>query len=233
MARTSTTSVEVLADPAGACGELLTAAAEAGGQLVLAGGSTPRSAYERAAREPAVWPGATVWFGDERCVPPTDVRSNYRMVQAALLCRLDADSRPSVQRVRAELGAHDAAADYEQRLRSAGPPRFDLVLLGVGTDGHTASLFPDDDALEEHERLVVGVERPGRPPLVPRVTLTLAALTAARRVVFLVTGAEKAGAVAAAFGPSSRPDPHVPASMVAAAGAEVVVLLDAAAASRL
>jgi 6-phosphogluconolactonase len=180
-----------------------------------------------------VWPGATVWFGDERCVPPKDVRSNYRAVQSALLCRLDADSWPDVQRIRGELGVHDAVVDYERRLRSAGPPRFDLVLLGVGTDGHTASLFPDQDALEERERLVVGVERPGRPPFVPRVTLTLAALTAARRVVFLVTGAEKAGAVAAAFGPAARPDRHVPASMVAAAGGEVIVLLDVAAASRL
>ena len=159
--------------------------------------------------------------------------SNYRMIQSALLARLDPSSWPDVRRIRGELGVDDAVRDYERQLREAGPPRFDLVLLGVGTDGHTASLFPDQDALNERERLVVGVERPRRSPFVPRVTLTIPALTSAKRVVFLVTGAEKAGAVAAAFGPAARPDPHVPASMVVDAAAEVVVLLDAAAASRL
>ena len=229
----SATHLEVLADPAGACAGLLIAAAASGGELVLAGGRTPGTAYAQAAREPAAWSRARVWFGDERCVSPKDVRSNYRMIESALLARLHPSSWPEVRRIRGELGIDDAVHDYERQLRDAGPPRFDLVLLGVGTDGHTASLFPDQDALDERERLVVGVERPGRPPLVPRVTLTPPALTSAKLVVFLVTGAEKAGAVAAAFGPAARPDPHVPASMVADAAGEVVVLLDAAAASRL
>lgn len=146
--------------------------------------------------------------------------------------QLDPSLWPDVRRIRAELGVDDAVHDYERQLRDAGPPRFDLVLLGVGTDGHTASLFPDEDALSERERLMVGIERPARPPFVPRVTLAIPALTPAKRIVFLVTGVEKAGAVAAAFGPAARPDPHVPASMVLDA-AEVVVLLDAAAAARL
>ena len=125
---------------------------------------------------------------------PKDVRANYRTVHATLLAQLDPSSWPDVRRIRAELGIDDAVHDYERQLRDAGPPRFDLVLLGVGTDGHTASLFPDEDALSERERLVVSIERPPRPPFVPRVTLTIAALTSAKRVVFPVTGAEKAAA---------------------------------------
>ena len=229
----SATRLEVLADPVGACAGLLIATAGSGGELVLAGGRTPGPAYVQAARESAAWRRATVWFGDERCVSPKDVRAELPDDSATLLARLDPSSWPDVRRIRGELGVDDAVRDYERQLRDAGPPRFDLVLLGVGTDGHTASLFPDQDALNERERLVVGVERPGRSPFVPRVTLTIPALTSAKRVVFLVTGAEKAGAVAAAFGPAARPDPHVPASMVVDAAAEVVVLLDAAAASRL
>jgi 6-phosphogluconolactonase len=229
----ATAAVEVLPVPATECARLLTAAASAGGQLVLAGGRTPRPAYEQAARDPAAWRGASVWFGDERCVPPKDQRSNYRMVQSALLNRLDAACWPDVQRIRAERGPCEAADDYERRLRDAGPGRFDLVLLGLGPDGHTASLFPDQDALHERERLVVSVEHPAQAPFVPRVTLTLPALASTRRALFLVTGAEKADAVAAAFGPHARPDPHVPASMLPPLVGDVVVLLDGAAASRL
>ena len=105
-----------------------------------------------------------------------------------------------MHRIRGSSGPREAADEYERRLRGAGPPRFDLVLLGLGADGHTASLFPGQESLHERERLAVGIERSGQPPFVPRVSLTLPALSLSRRVVFLVTGAEKAGAVAAAFG---------------------------------
>ena len=91
-----------------------------------------------------------------------------------------------------------------------GSPRFDLVLLGIGPDGHCASLFPDQASLSERSRLVVGVEEAGFEPFVPRVSMTLPALTRARQVVFLATGESKAGPVAAAFGPAAKPDPHVP-----------------------
>ncbi|HEY1593740.1 MAG TPA: 6-phosphogluconolactonase [Solirubrobacteraceae bacterium] len=227
------TALRVLPDPAAVCAELLLAAASAGGRLVLAGGTTPRPAYERAAADPVKWRTATVWFSDERCVSPKDARSNYRMVQTALLSRLHGGARPDVHRIRGELGPRAAADEYERRLQGARPPRFDLVLLGLGADGHTASLFPGQESLLERERLAVGIERPGQPPLVPRVSLTLPALASTARVVFLVTGAEKADAVAAAFGAGACPDLRVPASMLAPLVGEVLVLLDAAAASRL
>ena len=227
------TTLRVLPDPAATCAELLLAAASAGGQLVLAGGTTPRPAYERAALDPVKWRTATVWFSDERCVSPKDARSNYRMVRTALLSRLHGGACPDVHRIQGELGPREAADEYERWLRGAGPPRFDLVLLGLGADGHTASLFPGQESLHERERLAVGIKRSAQPPFVPRVSLTLPALSLSRRLVFLVTGAEKAGAVAAAFGASAQPDPRVPASMLAPRVGEVLVLLDAAAAARL
>jgi len=221
--------LRVVADPATVCAELLIDVAAAGGQIVLAGGSTPRAAYELAARAGTHWSGATVWFGDERCVSPDDERSNYAMAKAALLDPLG-DAGPTVKRIRGELGSTEAAAEYERELQAAGTPRFDLLLLGLGPDGHMASLFPDQEALAERSRLVVGVERPGREPIVPRVTLTLPTLAAAHQIVFLVTGAEKADAVAAAFGPGAEPDPHVPASLLPPLAETVTVLLDPAAA---
>jgi 6-phosphogluconolactonase len=227
------TTLRVLPDPAATCADLLVAAAGAGGQLVLAGGATPRPAYERAAVDPTRWRTANVWFSDERCVSPDDARSNYRMVQTTLLSRLHGGACPDVHRIRGELGPREAADDYERWLQGAVPPRFDLVLLGLGADGHTASLFPSQESLFECERLAVGVERPGQPPYVPRVSLTPPALASTCQLVFLVTGAEKAEAVAAAFGAGARPDPRVPASMLPPLAGEVVVLLDAAAASRL
>ena len=115
----------------------------------------------------------------------------------------------------------------------AGTPRFELVLLGLGPDGHTASLFPDQPMVQERSRLVVGVPEAGLAPFVPRVSLTLTALARTRQIVFLTEGAAKADAVLAAFGPEAEPDPHVPASLVPALGDEVKVLLDPAAAARL
>lgn len=223
--------LRVVEDPAATCAELLVDVAIAGGQIVLAGGSTPRAAYQRAASAGGSWSRATVWFGDERCVPPGDERSNYGMARAALLDPLG-DDGPAVRRIRGELGPTPAAAAYEQELRAAGPPSFDLLLLGLGPDGHTASLFPDQEALSERSKLVLSVEKPGLEPMVPRVTLTLPALASGRLIVFLVTGTEKADAVAAAFGPDAKPDPHVPASLLPPLADTVTVLLDAEAAAR-
>jgi 6-phosphogluconolactonase len=134
-----------------------------------------------------------------------------------------------------ELGPDAGAAAYESDLGEAfgegGPPELDLLLLGLGPDGHCASLFPNQDSLEESDRPVIGVERPGMAPLVARITLTLPVLNAAREVVFLVSGAEKADAVARAF--DGDPDPSVPASLVAPHSGALTVVMDPAAAGEL
>jgi 6-phosphogluconolactonase len=218
-------------DPAAACAELLVEVAAWGGHIVLAGGSTPRAAYQRAVSLGTPWSRVTAWFGDERCVPPDDERSNYAMAKATLLDPLG-DAGPTVKRISGELGPTAAAEEYERELRAAGPPRFDRLLLGLGPDGHTASLFPDQESLTERSRLAVGVEVPGLEPIVSRVTMTLPALALAREIIFLVVGPEKADAVAAAFGPDAEPDPHVPASLLPPLAGSITVLLDAAAASK-
>ena len=134
----------------------------------------------------------------------------------------------SVHRMKGELGPWDGANDYEREYEATGEPTFELILLGLGPDAHTCSLFPGDDAVLERDRPVVGVETPGMAPLVSRITLTLSVVNASRRIVFLITGAHKADAVARAF--SGAPDVSAPASLV---DGEVTVLLDEAAAARL
>jgi 6-phosphogluconolactonase len=213
---------QVSDDPAAAAAELLRGAS---GQLCLTGGSTPRRAYERAAELRDDWSGVRVWFTDERCVAPDHEHSNFRMADQALLSRAEG---AQVHRMKGELGPERGASEYAAELESAGRPAFDMILLGLGPDVHTCSLFPGDDALGERERPVVGVETPGMAPLVARITLTLPVVNASRRIVFLVTGEDKADAVARAF--SGRRDPMAPASLVEG---EVTVLLDQAAARRL
>jgi 6-phosphogluconolactonase len=226
--------IEILDDPARACAAMLVGIAAGGGHIVLTGGSTPRAAYGElveAVRTVGIdVSGCDMWFSDERCVSPEDERSNYRMVRESLLEPLGKSGElPTVHRMRGELGPQDGAEDYERSLRDAGSPRFDLVLLGIGPDGHLASMFPDQESLSERSRLAVGVEQAGLEPYVSRVTLTFPALVNARQIVFLATGESKAEAVAAAFGPDARPDPHVPSSLLASHATdvkEVKVLLD-------
>lgn len=229
--------VEVLEDPARACAAMMLSAVLHGGDVVLTGGSTPAPAYRQLAsalREVGGDLGTTtLWFGDERCVPPHDERSNYRLVKQALLDPLSDLPTPTVMRIHGELGPHKAAEAYERQLQEAGEPEFDLLLLGLGPDGHCASLFPDQPSLGERARLVVGVDEAGLEPFVPRVSLTLPALASAKQTVFLVTGESKADAVAAAFGPGAAPDSHVPASLLAPLANELKVLVDPAAAARL
>lgn len=225
----------VLDDPAAEAAERLAAAADGGGHIALAGGSTPRRAYELAAELEADWSHATLWFGDERCVPPEHEHSNFGMARRALLSRLGTGAAaPGVRRMEGERGPVDGAAAYEEALREEfgdAPPRLDLVLLGLGPDMHTASLFPGDDALGAEGRFAVGVETPGMAPLVPRITLTLEAINAARDVLFLVAGEDKADAAAGAFG--DAPGPHAPASLVQPDAGNLTLLLDPAAAARL
>jgi 6-phosphogluconolactonase len=225
----------VLDDPAGEAAERIAAAADAGGHIALAGGSTPRRAYERAAEIEADWSHATLWFGDERCVPADNEHSNYGMARRALLARLGTGAdAPRVERMEGERGPVEGAAAYEEALREAfgdAPPRLDLVLLGLGPDMHTASLFPGDPALAAEGRFAVGVETPGMAPLVPRITLTLEAINSAREVLFLIAGEDKADSVAAAFG--DAPGPHAPASLVRPDAGVLTLLLDPAAAARL
>jgi 6-phosphogluconolactonase len=199
---------------------------------VLTGGSTPRAAYERCAALGADWSGASFWFGDERCVPPDHEQSNYGMAEKALLGRIQP---AAVYRMRGELGPEEGARDYERQLREVfgeGIPQLDWLLLGLGPDAHCASLFPGDAALGERERSVVGVEVPGMAPLVPRITLTLPVLNAAREVIFLVTGEDKSEAVARAFG-GLTPTPEAPASLVRPSSGALTVLLDEGAAKHL
>ncbi len=223
--------IRIVDDPAAEVAEMLVESAAAGGHVVLTGGSTPRHAYELAAGAGADWTGATAWFGDERCVPPDHPDSNFGMANAALFSRLE--KPPAVQRMQGELGPDAGAAAYESEVRGllGGDPRWDLLLLGLGPDGHMASLFPGKPEVEERSRLVAGVPLAGMEPQVPRITLTLPAIDAARAVVFLVTGEGKAETVARVFGPS--PDAALPAAHVRPRYGSLTVLLDEAAASRL
>jgi 6-phosphogluconolactonase len=208
---------------------------------VVAGGHTPEGLYARLARQYRdrfPWSATEIYFGDERCVSPRSKDSNYRMVRRALLTggRIP---RAHVHRMRGELRpASRGAADYARAHGRAPVPRapatawFDLVLLGIGPDGHTASLFPHSEALENSHRSVVAVARSGQPPFVPRLTLTLPALAASREVLFLVAGADKADALAGIFAALPRGSPQWPASRVRSRG-HVVWFVDRAAAARL
>lgn len=183
--------------------------------LVLAGGRTPRPLYVRLAREEYDWSKVDVFFSDERCVPPDHPDSNFRMAKETLFSEVTA-------RVHRMHGETCDAAGYEEELRLVfgdGLPSFDLVFLGMGVDGHTASLFPGDPALDETQRLVAKIARPDH----QRVTLTLPVLSASKLVVFLVSGAEKREALRRVLAGHD-----LPAARVAAR--RVVIIADAAAA---
>lgn len=184
--------------------------------IALAGGGTPRAFYEMLAGIDYAWEDVDVFFGDERCVPPDHEDSNYRMAYEALLSKVAA-------RVHRMPGESCDGGAYERELTEVlgpGVPALDLVVLGLGEDGHTASLFPGDPALEERERLVVRVERPDH----PRLTLTLPVLNAARTAVFLVSGESKRKALVRLL----AGDGEIPAARVAAE--QVLILADQAAA---
>jgi 6-phosphogluconolactonase len=231
-----TVSFEIVDDPARGCAALMVGAAIGGGDIVLTGGSTPRAAYQHfveAVKGVDIdLSRTTFWIGDERCVDPEDERSNYKMIKESLLDPL-ADRAPRFERMMGELGPEEGAADYEQRLKAADSPKFHLLLLGIGPDGHCASLFPGQESLSERERLVVGVPEAGLEPFVPRISMTLPELAGARQIVFLAVGDSKADAIARAFGPDAEPDPSTPSSLLVPEAKAITVLIDEAAASQL
>lgn len=199
--------------------------------VALAGGSTPRRSYELLADEFADqvdWRRVSFFFGDERCVAPDSPESNYRMAREALFDPLKLPPS-AVRRMAGEIEPQNAAAEYDSEIRRLVGERetaFDLVLLGMGGEGHTASLFPGSAALGETSRLTVAVEVAAEPPR--RLTLTPPALASTRQIVFLVTGEKKAAALADVFGGGEA----LPAAVVAGL-APSRFLVDEAAASRL
>jgi 6-phosphogluconolactonase len=227
------TDIRVVPDPAAEVADLLIDIASAGGHIALSGGSTPEHAYELAARSDADLSAATLWLGDERVVPEDDERSNLRMVRQALTDRLPEERRPRLMPVDTSLGPDAAAAAYEALLLETigWHPRLDLALMGLGPDGHTASLFPGQPAVSETKRYAVGVPNAGMEPMVARVTLTLPLFNTAREVVFLVAGADKAPAVARVFG--TPPDESLPSALVRPGAGTLMVVLDEPAAAEL
>lgn len=215
--------------------QLLTTAVRAhgSGSIALAGGRTPRGLYRclaRDHRDDTPWDRVHVYWSDERDVPHDDDRSNYRLARESLLDRVPVRPECVHPMPTGRSEPSQAAAEYERILRSRFDtewPRFDLVLLGIGDDGHTASLFPGSPALEETRRWVVATTAPVEPR--GRLTLTLPALTHAASVFVVVTGRSKADALRCALGDS--PDPRCPASLIQTAGARVVWWADAEAAA--
>ena len=197
--------------------------------VALSGGQTPRPLYERLG-SPAYsldWQKVGVFWADERSVPPTDPRSNYRAAREVLLDRVSVPP-DQIHRVEGELDPLAAADAYEVELHRVfgADGRLDLILLGIGADGHTASLFPRHQALTETERWVVPVHTSAEPPW--RVTMTLPLINNARHVLFLATGTEKAAAVRDVV--DGKP---LPASLVRPADGTVAFLIDEEAASLL
>jgi 6-phosphogluconolactonase len=234
-----TVSIEIVEDPARVCADLMLDACASDGctQIVLAGGSTPKAANEifaAAVRERQLSLGdVSFWLGDDRAVGPDDPNSNYGMIRATLLEPLADLTKPLIHRIKGELGYAVAADQYEQCLRHSGVGRFDLLLLGIGPDGHTLSLFPGKPAVRERGRLVVGVPEAGMEPFVPRVSFTLSAVALAKHVVFLAEGEGKADALTRAFGPDAVPDPAIPSSLIPTVAHNVTLLADDAAAAGL
>lgn len=209
-----------------------------GFSLALSGGSTPRVLHARLAQEhpqAEFWEKVQLFFGDERSVPPDHPESNYRMANETLFSKAKIPAE-NIHRMQAELPPQVAADEYERELRkyfgteTGEFPRFDLILLGMGPDGHTASLFPGTTALAENSRLVVANWVPRLNTW--RITLTFPVLNHAREVIFLVTGENKAPVIAQIWGdaPSSE---TFPAQLVSPQQGRLIWMLDEAAAAGL
>lgn len=202
--------------------------------VVLSGGTTPAGLYIRLHAPPyeldLEWNKTEIFFSDERCVGPDDSSSNYRMAHEALLQRVYMKPEKNAHRIKGELGPEKAAEDYEATIKKVlgdEIPRFDLILLGVGNDGHTASLFPGSSALEETSRLAV----PAMEQEIKRVSLTLPVLNNARNVIFMATGSSKAQVIGDIL-EEGNPN-NLPAGLVQPTDGDLTWLLDTRAASGL
>ena len=206
--------------------------------VALAGGSTPRRAYELLGdyelKSRVEWSRVHLFFGDERMVPPDSPESNYHMVNEALLTRITIPAA-NVHRIIGETKPAASAVSYEAELRSffgaVEWPRFELVLLGMGADGHTASLFPASLALEEEAKWVVATRQPQTSQ--DRISLTLPVLNHAARVMFMVTGKEKAAALARVLREDVADAGELPAKRISPVNGALEWLVDRAAAAKL
>lgn len=204
---------------------LLAARRERGGaHLALSGGTTPARTYELLSAELDDWRAIDVWFADERCVGPDDDESNFKLARGTLLDAASGLDEKRVHRMRGELGPDDGAASYSAELREHAPLEeglavLDVIVLGIGPDGHVASLFPGAPTLAVEGELCLGVHDSPKPPP-ERITLSLPVLRAARRCVLLATGAAKADAVSAML---EQPSRHVPASLLRRGRLSVIV----------
>jgi 6-phosphogluconolactonase len=230
-----------VADPAGlyrAAADLIatTAAAAVAARgrftLALSGGSTPRALYQLLAAEYAKrlpWESSQLYFGDERCVPPDNPDSNYAMAADALLSRIPGLTERTA-RIEGEREPDDAAERYEAVLRNAfvDGPTFDVALLGIGPDGHAASLFPGSQALDERTKWVVNTEAPPTMKVHDRITLTYPMFASARTVLFLLAGADKREILQNVLASAGTPQSPYPASRITARE-HVIYLVDRAA----
>jgi len=206
--------------------------------IALSGGNTPKKLYSLLGSEPyrsqIDWKLVDIFWSDERCVPPDSPDSNYRMAHEVLLSQIQIPA-PQVHRMPADAPGRDAAClaytqEMQRVLGTNGIPNFDLIQLGMGPEGHTASLFPHQPSLHETERLVIPVSVP-KPPH-DRLTFTPPILNAARNVLFLVTGADKADALHAVLEGEYNPDEY-PAQIVRPPNGEVTWMVDTAAAQKI
>jgi 6-phosphogluconolactonase len=218
--------LHVVDDPTVPVGELLAEQARLGGSIVLTGGSSPGGAYERAAALEPDWSKVTLWWGDDRCVPPDDELSNYRLAKEHLLDHLEVQPG-EIHRIRGELPPAEAAAELDTALDGV---ELDFLLLGLGPDAHIGSLFPGSPQLAVEDRRAASGPA-GLEPWVDRVTMTMPTFRSAKRIVFIVDGESKADAVKRAFGGEITPE--APASLVLLAPIQVEVFLDRPAASKL
>ncbi len=195
--------------------------------VALSGGSTPKSLYEQLVTQPIEWPHIHIFWGDERCVPPVHPDSNYGMAERALLTHINLPPQ-NVHRLRGELDPALAAQQYEDELRAVFGtlPRFDLILLGMGADAHTASLFPGTPALHESRRWVMAqyVDK----LQANRLTLTPPVINQAANVIFLIAGSDKAAALRSVWHDVHAPD-RFPAQIVQPTTGHLSWLVDRAA----